>query len=215
VGLLDVDGLPECALPADLPSRLPAATPPPPWDCAVRAVVWVQRGASPLPASSPYAAAATGLVLGAVVEYLESPVGPYREVFAGLLLRRAGSPAVHVPFMSVDSLPSLHGGRAHWALPKCPARFDGDVAAGQVRAEGGGWSVEVGTRTSPLPVPLVARLRAQQGGRTARVQLRGRGRAARVQVRASGPTLSGWLGEGVHAGVVGTGRLLMGPAVPR
>ena len=32
-------------------ARLPDATPAPPWDCRVRAVVWLQRATAPLPAS--------------------------------------------------------------------------------------------------------------------------------------------------------------------
>jgi hypothetical protein len=50
----------------------------------------------------------------------------------------------------------------------------------------------------------------QVAGRAA-VTVRGAGRATRVRVTSSGPTLGGWLGEGTHAGVVGTGRLVVHP----
>jgi hypothetical protein len=114
----------------------------------VRAVVWVQRATSPLPPSSPWAGRASGLTLGAVVEYLDSPVGAYREVFAGPLLRAAGGARA---FIAVDSLPSVHGGRAHWGLPKALAAFDGDVGAGRVTASGDGWSVQVSAAGAACP----------------------------------------------------------------
>jgi hypothetical protein len=141
--LLDLPGVVESTLPEAVLAQLPASTPPPPWDCRVRAVVWVQRGQVPLPAGSPWQGRTLPLVLGAFVEYLDSPVGPYREVFAGPLLRGRGRPAVHIPFIAVDSVPSVHGGRAHWGLPKALASFGGDVGAGRVAASGDGWSVHV------------------------------------------------------------------------
>jgi hypothetical protein len=209
--LLDLPCLPESVLPEVLLARLPATTPPPPWDCRVRAVVWLQRAPAPLPASSPWAGQATGLTMGAVVEYLDSPVGRYHEVFAGPLLRRRGRPTLHLPFIAVDSLPSVHGGRAHWGLPKSLAHFEGDVGAGRVTATGDGWSVEVRAQGPGLAVPMLARFGNDQAGGRADVSVRGWGGAGRVRVTASGPTLSGWLGEGTHVGVVGTGRLVVHP----
>jgi hypothetical protein len=117
-----VPGLPETAVPASLLDRLPATSPPPPWRLHTRAVVWL-AGGRPEPAP----AGAWPVTVGAVVAYLDGPVGPYREVFAGLLLRRLGVPAVHVPFIAVDSLPSLRAGRVHWRLPKALAAFTGPV----------------------------------------------------------------------------------------
>jgi hypothetical protein len=211
VDLLDLPCLPESVLPAALLAQLPTSTPPPPWDCRVRAVVWVQRATSPLPPSSAWAHRATGLTMGAVVEYLDSPVGAYREVFAGPLLRVPGRPTVHIPFIAVDSLPSVHGGRAHWGLPKAVASFGGDVGAGRVAASGDGWSVHVEAGRRGLPVPMLATFANDQVAGRAAVSVRGSGRATRVRVTASGPTLSGWLGEGTHVGVVGTGRLVVHP----
>lgn len=204
--LADLPALPESALPPGLLEQLPATTPPPPWVCRVRAVVWVQRAPSPLPPGAPFADRATGLTVGALVQYLDSPVGTYSEVFAGPLLRGAVRPTVHVPFIAVDSVPSVHGGRAHWSLPKTLARFDGEIGRrAQVRGEG--WSVVVDAAPAPVPLPVVGTLVGAQACGAARAVLRGRGRAARVRVEAVGPTLTGWLGAGTHAGVVGSGRM--------
>ena len=192
----DLPCLPESRLPAHVAAQLPAATPPPPWHCRVRAVVWVQRAPAPVPGGR-------GVSLGALVEYLESPVGPYREVFAGPLLRGHLLPVVRIPFMAVDSLPSVHGGRAHWALPKTTATFT------ETTARGDGWSVEVDARPAGPRLPLRGLLRSAQTERVAGVSLRGTGRLARVHVAAHGPALTGWLGTGTHVGVVGEGRMVV------
>lgn len=206
--LTSVPGLPECALPADV--ALAGGAPAPPWDCRVRAVVWWQRSTAPLPADWPVEA--RGLTVGAVVDYLESPVGPYREVFAGALVR--SGLALTVPFIAVDSLPSVAGGREHWWLPKGLAVFDGDVL-GRTSVRGEQWAVDVSARGVAPLLPTRASFGADQGHGRARVSLRGRTALARVRVDAVGPSLSGWLGTGTHLGVVGTGRLLVGPAVRR
>jgi hypothetical protein len=212
--LLDLPSVVESALPEALLSQLPDSTSPPPWSCAVRAVVWLQRSAAPVPPGSPFQDRALGLTMGAFVDYLDSPVGSYREVFAGPFVKQAGRPLVHIPFIAVDSLPSVHGGRAHWGLPKTVASFTGDVATGRARAEGDGWAVEVDARAGGLPVPLVGTFANAQAGGSATVTLRGRGRLARVRVTASGPTLSGWLGAGAHAGVVASGRMTISAPRP-
>lgn len=207
--LADLPCVPESRLADDVPARLPAATPPPPWDCLVRAVVWLQR--TPPPPLTDVPAPLTGVTVGAFVEYLESPVGPYREVFAGPVVRGTGLPALHVPFIAVDSVPSVHGGRTHWGLPKTLAAFTGDVGAGRATAEGDGWSVQVDAAGAGLPVPLAAAFAGLQQAGRARVAVRGRGRLTRVRVTATGPTLTSWLGDGTHVGVVGRGRLLVHP----
>jgi hypothetical protein len=212
--LLDLPGVPESVLPEVLLARLPTSTPAPPWDCRVRAVVWVQRAAAPLPTSSPWAGRVLPVTLGAVVDYLDSPVGRYREVFAGPLLRRRGRPTVHVPFMAVDSLPSVHGGRAHWGLPKSLAQFEGDVGAGDVTATGQGWSLALRTARRGVRVPMLARFDDDQVAGRAEVVVRGSGRATLVHVTAAGPTLSGWVGTGTHLGMAGRGRLVVAPPRP-
>lgn len=203
----DLPAVPESRLPGALLARLPTGTPGPPWDCRVRAVVWLQRGRPPLPADSAFAGRTWPLTLGAVVDYLDTPVGPYREVFAGPLLRGALLPGVHVPFIAVDSLPSVQGGRAHWGLPKALAEFTGDVGAGRATATGAGWSVAVDAVACGPRLPLLGRLHDDQGRGRAAIALRGRGRPARVRVVASGPTLTGWLGAGSHPGVLAEGRM--------
>ncbi len=202
---VDLECVPESRLPAELAAQLPDSTPGPPWDCRVRAVVWVQRAPSPLPSSARYAGRVRALTVGAVVDYLESPVGPYREVFAGPLLRGTLRPVVHVPFIAVDSLPSVHGGRAHWALPKAVARFSADGRS----AEGDGWAVAVDAVERGPRLPLRGPLVNAQADRRAVISLRGTGRLARVRVAARGPVLGGWLGTGTHRGVVAEGRMLV------
>jgi hypothetical protein len=205
--LLDLECLPESRLPVALHDQLPASTPGPPWDCRVRAAVWVQRAPSPLPSSFRYAGRVRPVTLGAVVDYLESPVGPYREVFAGPLLRGTLLPVVHVPFIAVDSLPSVSGGRAHWSLPKTVATFSGDVGSGT--ATGDDWSVSVEASPRGPRLPLRGPLVNEQTGQRAVVSLRGRGRLAQVRVAAQGLVLAGWLGSGTHPGVVAEGRMVV------
>jgi hypothetical protein len=203
--LADLECLPESRLPAALAAQLPASTPGPPWDCRVRAVVWVQKAPSPLPSSFRYAGRIRAVTVGAVVDYLESPVGPYREVFAGPLLRGTVLPVVHVPFIAVDSLPSVHGGRAHWSLPKAIATFSDDGRT----ATGDGWSVAVTATERGPRLPLRGPLVNAQKEQRAVISLRGRGRLARVRVEATGLVLGGWLGSGTHHGVVAEGRMLV------
>ena len=202
--LADLPGVPESRLPAALLAQLPGSTPAPPWPCRVRAVVWVQRSRCPVPGPT---GRAWPLVLAAVVQYLDSPVGAYREVFAGPLVRGLHRPVLHVPFIAVDSLPSVHGGRAHWSLPKALASFAGAWPATTVT--GDGWSVRVDATTSGPRLPVAGPLPTSQDGRVAVARLSGRGRLARVHVEAQGPTLSGWLGTGTHLGVVADGEMVV------
>ena len=215
----DACAVPESRLPGGLLATLPPTAAAPPWDCRVRAVVWLQRGRAPLPAGSAYRSRALPFTLGAVVDYLDTPVGPYREVFAGPLLRprrlrEAGWPTVHVPFIAVDSLLSVTGGREHWALPKTTATFAGDVAAGGAAVVGEGWTVTVASRLRGPRLPFASVLRSSQSSMRARLQLRGRGRLAAVTVTADGPSIGGWLGRGTHPGVVADGRMGVGVARP-
>lgn len=212
--LADLPSLPESRLPEALLAQLPASTPAPPWDCRVRAVVWVQRAPSPLPSSSRYAGRVRGAAVGAVVDYLESPVGPYREVLVGQLLRGTVLPVLHVPFIAVDSLPSVHGGRAHWSLPKAVAEFAGDVGAGAATATGDGWTVDVRATPRGPRLPVGGPLTTEQDGRRALASLRGRGRLATVEVAATGLVLGPWLtsaGPTRHPGVVAEGRMTVHP----
>lgn len=212
--LLDLPGVPESTLDARTAAALPASTPGAPWRCRVRAVVWFQRagdgGAATLPEVLQRRPGAP-LAVGAVVQYLDSPVGPYSEVLASpRVLLAPGLPRVHVPFIAVDSVPSVHGGRAHWGLPKARAEFLGDVHDA-VRVVGDGWTVDVRARrrgpTLPVAVPFVLE---QQPGRPARCGVGAGVRPAQVDVAVTGPTLPSWLGDGRHVGLLVSGRMVVG-----
>ncbi len=114
-------------------------SPPPPWPAAVRATLWWHRS-TPDAAQYGPTGAILPITLAMMVDYLDSPVGPYREVLASPVLRRGLIPAMAVPFIAVDSEPSVHGGREHWKLPKVLAKFDGDVL-GDFSATGARWNV--------------------------------------------------------------------------
>lgn len=209
--LLQVPGVPESALPPQVLAQLPAATPAPPWRCSVRALLWVQRTRTPLPEGVRVDGRPLPLTVGAFVDYRTSPVGGYREVLAGPLLRRAGWPTAHVPFLAVDSLPSVHGGRAHWDLPKVLAFFEGEPEAGTISATGDGWSVRAHATSAGPELPLAGIVVASQGRGPARAVLRGRGRFARVRVEARGPSLGTWLGSRSAPGLLVRGRLVVHP----
>lgn len=194
-------------LPPEVQDALPGATPAPPWACRVEAVVWWHR-ARPQARESlpPGTRAGLPVTVGALITYLDSPVGPYREVLAcPVLLRGGGLVRTTVPFIAVDSVPSIAGGRAHWALPKVLASFAGP------RADGDGW--HLAARPSPYgpPLPVAARFTTTQDGvRAARSCVRARARLARVEVDGDG--LPPWLVPGRHPGaVLSCARLLVGP----
>jgi hypothetical protein len=222
--LAAIPGTPESAMAPAGVEALPAPAPAP-WDVVLEAVVWVHR-ATPAardllpPALRGHRTLPLGL--GALVRYLDTPVGPYSEVLASPVLVLDGArPAVHIPFIAVDALASVAGGRANWSLPKVLARFawpaePGDLAMrrGLLRASAAGacedgapWSVAVqaGARGPLVPVAAAGRaVQATPGGALLRtpVHVRGHARAAAVGVRATGPTLPAWLPAGRHAGLV-------------
>ncbi len=157
------------------------------------------------------------------VEYLDSPVGHYHEVLAGSLVRTGLTFRLQVPFIAVDSLASVAGGRINWALPKTMADFTTDLsfgtdldftsdrAAGSACAKGQGWSVSVQpVRTGHRPqLRLPIRLRSSATGPLGsyRTSLRARGQLIRVRTQVDGETLTGWLGSGTHLALVFSGRL--------
>ena len=227
--LPDLPGAPESRLAPGVLVPLPATTPAPPWPCRVQAVVWWHLAGPAAVAALPAALRACArlplvgapLVVGAMVRYLDSPVGPYDEVVAAVLHRPL---RVHVPFLAVDSPASLHGGRTHWALPKALGAFrrreDGGGGVEGV-AQGDGWRIAATAlpRGPRLPVlGLLALDQVDAGGqrRTARVSARGRARPGRVLVQvgtdlAGRPgSIAGWLRSGRHPGVVLTARLQVG-----
>lgn len=196
--------------------------PPPPWHSSVEAVLW-WHPASPGGASAPTGLGARGLPvgLGGLIAYRQGPVGPYGEVFAAVGVRRGARVAGHVPFMAVDSRPSVAGGRENWALPKESCAFDGDPGTpGRVTAHGEGWAVEVVARARPRAVPAwmaVPCVQAWPDGRarTFWTTIRGRARPGSVEVgRAAGAPLPAWLRPGRHPAVVLSGRQVVGPPRP-
>lgn len=175
------------------------------------AVVWWHR-ALPAARSALRPGLRPGLpvTVGALLRYLDSPVGPYAELLAApVLLRGGGLVRATVPFIAVDSVPSIAGGRTHWSLPKEPATFAADGAATTVTGQG--WRAEVAVRPWGPALPVAARFGTTQDGlRTARSTVRGTGRLARVEVDGDG--LPTWVRAGRHPGLVLSGaRLVVGP----
>ena len=106
---------------------------PPPWPARVRATLWWHRSTSAARELGPDGRTIP-MTVAMMVDYLDSPVGPYREILASPVLHAPGKrigpmPRMAVPFIAVDSEPSVHGGRVHWQLPKVLAEFDGGRAA--------------------------------------------------------------------------------------
>ncbi|HNG89616.1 MAG TPA: hypothetical protein PK858_05415, partial [Saprospiraceae bacterium] len=132
--------------------------------------------------------------LGSVmlVNYTESPVGPYRELlFMPGIFRSPYGRRFSITHIAVDSEASTQSGRANWGIPKVTRAFqaerDGAVERVQVLdADGqpyfrmslrsGGWSFPVSTSLLPL------RLVQEWQGRTYLTEPRGwgRGQLARV-----------------------------------
>jgi hypothetical protein len=160
---------------------LPASTPAAPWKTRVDAVLWVHRGAASAASYVPFPGPFVPVTVAAFVRYLDSPVGPYSEIFASpVLLQRWPVPPLHVPFIAVDSVPSVHGGRTHCALPKTLASFD--WRADLVAAEGDGWRVSAASAPRGPAFPLYGGLRVTQpvdaGASTAWVRMRAVGPAS-------------------------------------
>ena len=163
---LDLPSVPESRLDAGTRARLAAGEggppAPPPWTTTVSAVLWWHRAAPGAVEHLPEAVRGLPhlpITVGALVRYRDSPVGSYSEVFASpVLLRRGfGLPAVTVPFIAVDSLASVVGGRAGWMLPKTLARalWPSD---GPARVETDDWSVAVSVAPDGPRLPIRGRL---------------------------------------------------------
>lgn len=203
-------GLPGSGLAAELVERLPASTPGPPWDARIDAVLWVHRRTGAATASLPPGIRARGLgpTIAGFVRYRDTPVGSYHEVLASPTLVRGGFWRLHVPFIAVDSLPSLHAGRAHWALPKGLASFTGSPTPGsRMAAEGDGWTVRAAITAGRPALPAWLRISLVQRWpdgtvRSFPVTFRGRLRVGRVHVDvAEGAAVARWLRPGRHLAV--------------
>ena len=225
--LQEVHGVPESALADDDAARLPGASAPAPWATVLDAVLWFHRAAPGAAERLPAALRgrrALPITVGALIRYAETPVGAYHEVLASpVLLAGPRGPEAAVPFIAVDSLPSVHGGRENWALPKTLARFDWPErprGGFELDAEGEGWSVHASVRPRPRRLPFAAVLRNRQvtpAGQEILFDSRWRGpaRLATVELETRGPTLPGWLRSGRHAALVLEGASVrVGPARP-
>ncbi len=205
-------GVPESRLDSETTAQLPQATPPPPWEAAVDAVLWVQHAARGVDATLPPGLRprrGLRVGIGGFVRYRDTPVGSYDELLACPTLVRGGLWRLHVPLIAVDSPASLHAGRAHWALPKVLAGFAGRPEHGQLlEARGQRWWVRARIAASGPAVPARLRVSLAQVWpdgvvRAFPVTFRGRVRIARVRVAVSeDASFSGWLKSGTHLGVL-------------
>jgi hypothetical protein len=208
--LLDLPGVTESLLPPGV--QLPPSSPQAPWRTRVHATVWwhrAVRGAAGVLPEVLDGPPTLPLTVAALVRYLDSPVGAYSEVFASPVLLLSRLPRLHLPFIAVDSLASVRGGRERWGLPKGLAVFDEGTASGA------GWQVRArAVLRGPelpvyLPLPSIHVMPDAQVARTVS-RVRGRVRLARVEVGVDGPTLPRWLREGTHWGVCGEASMVVG-----
>ena len=211
--LQDIPGVPESALTDADAARLPGASAPAPWDCVLDAVVWLHRAAPGAAEHLPRGLRGRRtlpVTVGALISYRDTPVGPYREVLGSpVLLAEWPLPASSVPFIAVDSLASVHGGRANWQLPKTLARF-----AWPGHAEGEGWSVRATVTARSRAFPVTATIRTRQSPDVVfTTRAHARARLARVEIQTRGPSLPAWLRSGRHPALVLEGaRVRVGAA---
>ena len=213
--LTGVTGVPETLLSPMLLASLPENLSEAPWTVNCSAVVWTGR-----PTAQARAALAPQLrdsravvVVGGMVRYLETPVGPYDEVFGIVMVRESLTRSFgHVAFMAVDSPASLVGGRTNWAMPKTLASFSGGVGSGRTIVARGdddkAWEVRATPRVVGPRIPVRSRAITRQefpGERLGDSRLSARGKArpavVDVQVASDGP-LAGWMRPGRHLGAI-------------
>jgi Acetoacetate decarboxylase (ADC) len=161
-------GLPETTLPYELLAKLPTSVSAAPWQTRCEVVTWLHplddAALETLPETIRPAGIA--LVAWALVRYADTPVGPYSEI-AATLIPADGSEYGHIPFIVVDSLASIVGGRANWLLPKALARFDWaddglSVATSSEQPETPAWSINVRYTVSGDAAPLTMANHVQQ-----------------------------------------------------
>ncbi|MDP9116727.1 MAG: acetoacetate decarboxylase family protein [Actinomycetota bacterium] len=214
--LARVPGVPETALSAADLGQLDDSVAAAPWRASARAVFWWRRldGDGRAAAARSLPPELSGLhvraAAGAMVSYSDTPVGPYHEVIGLIVARRGLRLVVHVPFIAVDSRPSVVGGRANWALPKTLATFTGEPSSGvQCDASAGSWRISATPITSGPAIGFAAPAMAsvvQVGADrelwTSFSTARGRARRARVQANVSGASFADWFPTGACSGTV-------------
>lgn len=162
----DAVGLPETHLPADLLARLPESVAGAPWRTKCRVVSWLHPVDAAALAAFPaqIRPESVAVVAWALVRYADTPVGPYDEVAATLMPEDGTG---HIPFIMVDSLPSIVGGRTNWLLPKALAGFtwsddDLSVAIAPEAPATPAWWIEAKVEPSGDSTPLEMPNRVQQ-----------------------------------------------------
>lgn len=181
-------------------ASLPDVDAPAPWRAKARAIAWSSRprgDARELVTEllRPLGPDAVPLsVAGALLSYSSTPVGTYNEIMAVVVYRQAHQIRCHTPFIAVDSLATLVGGRVNWSLPKILADFDGEPAPGtRFAARTPTLSISATAHASRLTLPWVLPPLApmiQVGDDGARVGMRLKGygfaRRAHVTVETTG-----------------------------
>lgn len=211
--LSGLGGVPETVLSRALLAGLPSNQAAAPWECRCSALMWLGRGGRAAAAALPSSLAGNSALatIGGFVRYTDTPVGPYDEVLGMVASRSGWRPWANVAFMSVDSPPSLVGGRTNWAMPKTLARFEGDLASGRTITGTGSdemaWSISATPRVIGPAVPLRTKATARQQFSDGRIgesllTFGGRLRPAMISIEVSSAgTLGAWLRPGRHLGV--------------
>lgn len=111
------------------PQATPAAYPQEPWRLAgeFRLAAWLVPAREvlfePPPGWRPVQLGGRRLVGAVFARYVDGGDLAYRELAAGVAVRRGLRLAVTIPWIWVDDARALAGGRALWAIPKRMARF--------------------------------------------------------------------------------------------
>jgi hypothetical protein len=221
----DATGLPETKLPDPLLAQLPESVAAAPWhtrDCQV--VTWLHQvdAAAAMLLPSPIRPTGGGLIAWALVRYGDTPVGPYSEIAATWLSEDPDGYG-HVPFIVVDSLASIVGGRVNWLLPKALARFDWSDDGLAVRAHSDQpadprWAIAVSVEPTGEPQPVsvpnhLQQVSADGGVRRFDGELTGAMRPAAVTVEGSASgLLSALFAPGRYDGtMIGDGEFKVEP----
>jgi len=228
IDFVRLPGAPETALRREDLATLPHSAPGPPWRVRAHALIWAaradERARSAIQALVPreVSAHATPIAtLGALIHYLDTPVGRYSEIIGAVVYRRGGTVFSHVPFIAVDSPVSVVGGRTNWALPKTLASFENQPAPGiSMIATGGDWRVEATPTATRFGVPLLVpgllalvQLGPHHTVYSVRPSSYGMVRPARADVRVSAASsLGGWFSSGMRPSVLGQLTMFLGPA---